>query len=219
MKSAIINADRMVLNLLTAYIQKWVSKREFKLHKIDFMIRYEYVQLAMLGVLAIAIPAMLFVAEGQVLNAMLEAAVWTTFGAFEWYGIQMTIQKKKPAHDYLFSLRENPEYNKIHKEILKELFEDTRRVRLTSAAAIVGITTSLLIAATMLTDAGPDKAIWAYLFLNAIANQLKGYIPFVNDFDEPKKKKKALDALSELVARLWGEFIGGLTPQPAFQKI
>lgn len=215
MKNLIIKLDRAVLNVLTGYIQRWIEKREYKKHKIDFKIRYEYVQLAALIVWGIAIPAALYVVQGDPFTGGIHAAVWLAIGCFEYLGIQHTIHREKALHDRLFALRENPEYNKMHKQILEELFVEGRRARLISTAFIIGITVTLFAVSHFALQSSPDDLVWQYLFANAIANTLKRYIVYVNDFDEPKKKKKASEAITELMSRLWGEFIGGFAPMPA----
>lgn len=220
MKELIIKADRMVLNVLTRHIQKWVEKREYKKHKIDFLIRAEWLQFALLIVWAIVGPAALYLMQGQLLGAVIHTFFWSMLAVFEWFGIQQTTYKTKPTYDFLFSLRGEPGYNKMHAETLEEMFVENRQSRIEGHAMIFGITAVLFVIASLATRDAPDAMVWQYLVVNAIANRLKIYIGYVNDFDEPKKKKKASESISELVQRLWGDFIGGLTPpQPAFQRI
>lgn len=212
MKTLIVKADRAMLALMTQWVRKWVEKKEHKLHKIDFLIRFEWVQFAGFIVWALVLPAALYVIHGEVMGAVLHAALWSALGVFEWLSIQSTINNRKPAHDYLFKMRENSEYSKIHGEILEEMFEESRGIRLTSTAVLFGITGSLFLFSLLTHIDQANAAVWQYLLVNAIANGVRMYIPYVNDFEPPRKKKKAPASISDMLSQLWQTLIGDFKP-------
>lgn len=113
-------------------------------------------------------------------------------------------------------MRKNPEFAKMHGEMLEELFEEGRQKRLETTGFLVSITVAIV---TVLWFVDPSQAghfVLEYLMINLAVSIIKRYVVYVNDFEEPPKKKKASEAITELLARLWGELTGGFMPQPAF---
>lgn len=220
MKNLIIKADRATLNILTKYVRRWVEWHDEEKHAIDFMIRWEWVQLGALVVWAIVIPAALYVLQGDIAQAGIHVAIWSALAVMEWFGIQMTVRKVKPYHDFIWGMRKNPEFVAMHKQMLEELFVKMRRKRLETSAMMVGITVALFAVFMLVTTKGdPNMMVWQYLFANTIANTLKRYLLYVDDMTQPKKEKKASHAISELLQRMWGELVGGFEPQPAYAGV
>jgi hypothetical protein len=215
MRNLIIKGDRAVLDHLTQYVRRWIERHDEKKHAIDFMIRFEWVQFAGLIVWAIAIPAALYVVEGNTFGAVVQVVVWSMLAVMEWMGIQYTTNVLKPQHDLFWSLREEPSYVKMHAEVLDEVFVRTRRKRLETHVFIIGLTGLLFLVSHFALSDAPNNMVWQYLFVNAIANRLKGYLLFVNDMEPPKSKKKASEAISEMLAQLWADLVGGFAPTPA----
>lgn len=221
MKDLLIKADRLTLDVIERRVQRWVERHNNEKHAIDFMIRFEWVQFAALIIWGVTVPAALYIVKGDSLGAGIHVATWSVLAVMEWFGIQYTIHEIKPIHDFFFKLRENAEYVKMHAEMLEQMFVKTRRQRLEMTAGILGSIAVLFAVAHFAANNSAETIVWQYLFVNAAANRLKQYLMYVNDMEPPQKKKKASEAITELLQRLWGEFIGGFNPmpQPSFRKI
>lgn len=218
MKGLIIKIDRKVLDVLTQYVRRWVEWQEHKKHAIDLMIKWEWFEFGTLIVWAITIPTVLYIVEGELLNAGIHVAMWSMLAVFELFSIQYTKGQMKPLHDYMFGMREDPTFSKVHAEMLDRLFVESRRQRLKTTAFIVGITAVLFVVAHLLVSDQPNNMIWQYLFFNAISMRLRGYLLYVNDFDPPKKKKKASDSITEMLRQLWAGLTQEFVPQPVMAR-
>jgi hypothetical protein len=216
MKAIVIKADRLVLRVMTHYVRLWVERWEFKKHKIDFMLRFEWVQFGALVVWALLIPALLFAAEGHIMSGVFHVIMWSVLAAMDLLYMKVSIPGRKAAHDIIFAMREDPGVSKMVAVMLHEEFERSRRSRLAQNGVLFVITFGLFGLYMLLADRSPTDFVWQYIAVNAIANMIRGYIPFVNDFEPPKRKKKASQSITELVERLWGEFLGGLSPVPTY---
>lgn len=206
----------MVLNLMTQYIRKWIERKDHKKHKIDFYILVEWWQFGALIAWAIVIPAALHVVAGESFIGGMHVVIWSFLAAMEWMGIQRTKHMLKPLHDWLWAMRENQTVYEMEKAHCEQRFVESRRDRMKWNAILFGITFAFFGLFVAVADyADPNWFVWQYLIVNALVNIANRYIFFVFDFDPPKKKKKASQSISELVQRLWGEFIGGFSPQPA----
>lgn len=220
MKELAIKADRKVLQILTSYVRRWVEHKDFEKHKIDFLILAERWRVAALVVWALAIPAMLWAIQGKPIQGAIHVTIWGAMAAFEWYGIELTTKRMKIIHDWLFSMRETPAVYQGEKQRLEEMFESSRKMRCTQTLIMIGVTLSLFAVFTAVSEPGdPNNFVWQYLFVNTIANALLRYIPYVFNFDPPKKKKKASEAISEMLQKLWSELTAIYVPRPALQRI
>ncbi len=217
MKGLIIKADRQVLSAVSWYVRRWIERKDKKKHKIDFMILFEWCQLAFFVLWALTLPAAMYVIAGDEAGAAIHVAMWSALGVMEWLSIQYTIRRLKPLHDWFWALRETPQVYEMEKEMCETLFEKGRSERLLTNAGIMGVTLALFLVFWAVQKSGdPNLIVWQYLFVNAVANMIRRYITYVFDFDPPKKRKKASDSISELVQRLWGQLTGGFVPQPSF---
>lgn len=209
----IAKADRALLAYLTQRVRLWIERHDHKKHAIDFMIRFQWMQLGALIVWVIVVPVAYYLLEGKGVLAVSHAVIWTAVGVMEWFGIRHTIQHLKPIHDLFWRMRENPAVVEAIRETLTEHFEETRRHRLQFAAFMIGTTLALYLL-MQLVDGMPLTFVWQYLFANSVADAIRRYLLYVNDMDPPKRRRKASKAISELAQRLWAEVVGGFAPQP-----
>lgn len=219
MKQSLIKLDTFFLNQLTAYIRNWISNRNFKKHKVDFMIKAEWVDFFVLIGLAVVIPATFNIIEGKFVVAGLHITIWGTLVALRYWHIKSSLADFKRSHDYSFSMRKNPEYYKMNKEILEEMFIRGRRNRIQEVAFItcLEIVIFALIAGTSLSN----FFIGEYLLISVIFSTIQRYCFYVFDFDEPQpKKKKKRVSLTNLAMKAWREMLAGISPAPvhAYQK-
>lgn len=212
-KELIAKLDRAALGVLTQYIRRWVEWQDYKKHKIDFMISMEWVGFYTTVFLGVFLSTALYVVMGSIVTAVVHAILWTVFSVFEWYGVQTTIHRIKPLYDILFSLREEPRWVEAHTRELDIDFNESRDRRMMGVGMLWGF---LAVFAPLMHITGypPDDIMIAMFVITFSISTIKMYIPHVNDFEPPKRKKKASEAISELVARLWGEFVGGFQPMP-----
>ncbi len=216
MKNLAIKADRMVLDLLTRIILRWMEKRDRKKHKYDFKIRFGWVQLWAMVIWTVALPTAVYIKEGHVLAGAIAGSIWLMICGFEWWALQQVIHRQKPTHDMLYSLREREGTCEMYGEVLEEMFVADRRGRILGTAAVLGVTAFLAIATFLLVPHElANLLIWQFLVCNAVANRVKDYITYVNDFNKPKKKKTAVESITDLLSSLWHDLANSLTPQPA----
>lgn len=207
--------DTKLFNLVSWFVRRWVARREFKKHKVDFIIRVEWLNFAACIVWATVVPSALYLVAGNGIGAGIHFLLWSVLSASDYFSIQITTYKLKPLHDWLFSMREDPRIYEMEKESLEKAFEESRPRRIKQHLFLLAVL-ALCFAITYIS--GMDSAnafVMQYLTFTTAVSALKHYTLYVFDFDPPKKRKKASQSISELVARLWGEFIGGFNPLPA----
>jgi hypothetical protein len=221
MKKFIIKIDRYILAQITVYIQAWIKRHDYKKHKVDFLIKTQYVNLGVIIFWATAMPVIYYLISGQIFNAFFHLAVWGALSVFDYTRIQFTIRDQKAWHDQLFSMRKNPIYYQMQKEVLEQLFEEGRRRRLTMSGFIVLITSSVVVALWLLSflasSGSPAHFVSMYIVWNTLLGIFQTYLNYVFDFDEPTpKEKKAKASLTDLLLKLWNDLAGGFAPAPNY---
>lgn len=220
MKQAIIKLDRLILDQLTSYIKKWIEKKEFKKNRVDFLILTEWVDFGAIVLWATILPVVMFIVEGDFIQAGVQAFIWSILSAIEYVHIQRLILQLKPIYDRWFSMRKNPDFYRMQKEVLEELFEKSRRERLGLHALALGtggFFSCIIFVMSMVTDDVAHQFMAEFILFNAVMSVLQSYIHYVFDFDPPERKeKKAKESMTELMARAWRELVEGFAPVPNY---
>lgn len=219
LKDLIVKADRMVLRVVSHYVKRWIAHHEEKKHKIDFLILAEKCRTGALVIWALAIPAALWAIGGEAMHAGIHVVVWGILATMEWFGIELMTRTQKMFHDFRFAARENPQVYESEKLTCHLLFEESRRRRLTEMAIMGAFVGSMFLIFAGLTEAGdPNNLVWQFLLANTAAGSILRYVPYVFDFEPPKKKKKASERISEMLTQLWKELTEGFAPAPAYRR-
>lgn len=219
MRKTTIKIDRFILDQLTAYVRKWIQKKEFKKHKIDFEIECQKVKLCLLFLLAMLIPAMTFLFEGRYFQAGFQASIWSISVAMAYYRLQQILHKTKPEHDLAFSQRKNTAVYEMEKQVLEFVFIKMRKQRVYFIVLDFVVSwffsIGMFLLCFLFSDLQALLSLVLYFFIEPFLGILEQYIFFVFDFDPPEPKKKVRRAsLTEIVLREWQALIGGLSPHP-----
>lgn len=220
MKNTIIKIDRFILDQLTVYVRRWMAKHDYEKHKVDFLIQLEKYNFIALLILAMAIPTGILFIEREFLSAGIQAIMWSILGTMGYFLRERTTRDSKEFYDNVYSLRKEPAFTFMYKEVLENLFIENQENRIKTSIFMLTIdifVACLLFVLSYATNfQNPSNIVAIYILINSFVSLVGRYIGYVFDMDEPAQKKETKESITDIVRQEWEQFIGGLSPTPTF---
>lgn len=198
MQKIIPKIDNWIFKKLSDHVIKYVQKNKYAKHKYDFFVNTKGWEIAYwVGALLFVMGR--FILRHIIVGVVVDGIFLAILLVVNYFDYQVTLVAKE-RYDILWVHRKNPAVYNVVKETCQVLWEETTQIR----RRVLTLNLTFFI---LMVFWNPILAP-VYLFIIA-----KPYINYIFDFDEPDKKEKAKESISEVLLRSWQNLIGNINPK------